>query len=74
MHSAPAFAIRRKDVPGIGVAISLVVPLKLSDGETQAMDILKHILTVQGSSKKIAEVNFVNLQYVFGATPEMNLI
>ena len=58
MHSAPAFAIRRKDVPGIGLAISLVVPRKLSDGETQAMDILNHILNgtlhsrIQGEARR----------------------
>ena len=58
MHSAPAFTIRRKDVPGIGLAISLVLPRKLSDAENQAMDILNHILNgtlhsrIQGEARR----------------------
>ena len=58
MHSAPAFAIRRKDVPGIGLAISLVVPRKLSDSEIEAMALLNHILNgtlhsrIQGEARR----------------------
>ena len=58
MHSAPAFAIRRKDVPGIGLAISLVVPRKLSDAENEAMSLLNHILNgtlhsrIQGEARR----------------------
>lgn len=58
MHSAPAFAIRRKDVPGISMAISLVVPRKLSDNEAEAMSLLNHILNgtmhsrIQGEARR----------------------
>ena len=53
-----AFAVRRKDVPGIGLAISLVVPRKLSDIETESMDLLNHILNgtlhsrIQGEARR----------------------
>lgn len=58
MNSAPAFAIRRKDVPSISVGISMIAPRKLSDTESQAMDILNHILNgslhsrVQGEARR----------------------
>lgn len=56
--SAPAFAIRRKDVPGINLGISMIVPRKLSDSEQQAMDIINHILNgtlhsrIQGEARR----------------------
>lgn len=58
MNSAPAFTIRRKDVPSISIGISMVAPRKLSDTESQAMDILNHILNgslhsrVQGEARR----------------------
>lgn len=58
MHSSPAFAIRRKDVPGISMAISMVVPRKLSDSESTAMQLLNHILNgtmhsrIQGEARR----------------------
>lgn len=58
MHSAPAFTIRRKDVPAIGLALSLVIPRKLSDSEGEAMDLLNHILNgtlhsrIQGEARR----------------------
>lgn len=58
MHSAPAFTIRRKDVPAIGLALSLVIPRKVSDSESEAMDLLNHILNgtlhsrIQGEARR----------------------
>lgn len=58
MHSAPAFTVRRKDVPGIALAMSMVVPRKLSEVETEAMKLLNHILTgtlhsrIQGEARR----------------------
>ena len=58
MHSAPAFAIRRKDVPGITLGLSIVVPRKLSDTENEAMALLNHILNgtlhsrIQGEARR----------------------
>lgn len=68
MHSAPAFAIRRKDVPGISMAISLVVPRKLSDIEIQTMDIINHILNgtlhsrVQGEARRRGLLYYMSSQ------------
>lgn len=58
MHSAPAFAIRRKDVPSISLGLSMVMPRELSDIEIQAMEIIDHILNgtlhsrIQGEARR----------------------
>lgn len=45
MHSAEPFLIRRKDVPNLTFGWSMIVPRRLSDDESDAMDCLNHILT-----------------------------
>ena len=59
MHSAPAFTIRRKDVPSINFEISLILPRRLSDEENSAMALLNHILNgtvyhsrIQGAARE----------------------
>ena len=58
MHSAPAFTIRRKDVPGITFGLRLILSRRLSDDETEAMALLNHILNgtlhsrIQGAGRK----------------------
>lgn len=58
MHSAEPFAIRRKDVPGITIGLSMVMPRRLSDNESEAMALLNHILNgtlhsrIQGAARK----------------------
>lgn len=87
IHSAPAFAIRRKDVPSIGLAISIAVPRKLSDTESRAMDVLNHILTgtlhsrVQGEARRRGLLYYIwsqlstfehNSSWDFGAQASLN--
>jgi zinc protease len=58
MHSADPFTIRRKDVPGIALGLSMILPRRLSDEETEAMNLLNHILSgtlhsrIQGAARK----------------------
>lgn len=57
MHSAPAFAIRRKDVPSISMGVSMILPRHLGDAESAAMNALNHILNgtlhsrIQGAAR-----------------------
>lgn len=58
MHSAPAFVIRRKDVPSISLGLSMVMPRELSDTEIQAIKIISHIFNgtlhsrIQGEARR----------------------
>lgn len=59
VHAAPAFAIRRKDIPSITFGFSLILPRRLSDDENFAMSLLNHILNgtvyhsrIQGAARK----------------------
>ena len=45
MHSADPFLIRRKDVPNVTFGWSMIVPRRMSNDESDAMDCLNHILT-----------------------------
>ncbi len=87
IHSAPAFAIRRKDVPGIGLGISIAVPRKLNDIEAQAMDVLNHILNgtlhsrIQGEARRRGLLYYMwsqlstfehNSSWDFGAQVNLN--
>lgn len=87
MHSAPAFAIRRKDVPSISLGISLVIPRKLSDIESEAMDLLNHMLNgtlhsrIQGEARRRGLLYYMwsqlstfehNSSWDFGAQVNLN--
>lgn len=63
LHSADPFLIRRKDAPNLTFGWSMVVPRRLSDDESDAMDCLNHILTGTLHSKIFGEVRKRGLVY-----------
>lgn len=63
LHSADPFLIRRKDAPNLTFGWSMVVPRRLSDEESDAMDCLNHILTGTLHSKIFGEVRKRGLVY-----------
>lgn len=63
LHSAEPFLIRRKDAPNLTFGWSMVVPRRLADNETDAMDCLNHILTGTLHSKILGELRKKGLVY-----------
>jgi len=63
LHSAEPFLIRRKDAPNLTFGWSMVVPRRLSDDESDAMDCLNHILTGTLRSKIFGEARRLGLVY-----------
>ena len=63
LHSAEPFLIRRKDAPNVTFGWSMVVPRRLADNETDAMDCLNHILTGTLHSKILGELRKKGLVY-----------
>lgn len=63
MHSADPFIIRKKDVSNVTFGWSLVIPRRLSDDESDAMDCLNHILTGTLHSRILGEARKRGLVY-----------
>ena len=63
LHSAEPFLIRRKDAPNLTFGWTMVVPRRLSDDESDAMDCLNHILTGTLRSKIFGEARRLGLVY-----------
>lgn len=63
MHSAEPFMIRKKDVSNITFGWSMVIPRRLSDDESDAMDCLNHILTGTLHSRMLGEARKKGLVY-----------
>jgi len=63
LHSAEPFLVRRKDAPNLTFGWSMVVPRRLSDDESDAMDVLNHILTGTLHSKILGEARKKGLVY-----------
>lgn len=63
MHSAEPFIIRKKDVSNITFGWSMVIPRRLSDDESNAMDCLNHILTGTLHSRMLGEARKKGLVY-----------
>jgi predicted Zn-dependent peptidase len=67
LHSSPAILIRRKDASNLTFGFSLVTPRRLNDSETQAMNVLNHILNGTMSSRIFGEARRRGLVYGMGS-------
>ncbi len=67
LHSSPAILIRRKDANNVTFGFSLVTPRRLNDSETQAMNVLNHILNGTMSSRIFGEARRRGLVYGMGS-------
>lgn len=67
LHSSPAILIRRKDANNLTFGFSLVTPRRFNDSETQAMNVLNHILNGTMSSRIFGEARRRGLVYGMGS-------
>lgn len=62
-HSAKPFLIRKKDASNLTFGWSMVIPRRLSDDESDAMDCLNHILTGTLHSRMLGEARKKGIVY-----------
>ena len=67
LHSSPSILIRRKDANNLTFGFSLVTPRRLNVSETEAMNVLNHILNGTMSSRIFGEARRRGLVYGMGS-------